>query len=248
MTSLKSGDLVCLAGLTTTLLNGATGRVTGPLVDGRLPIMLLSPPAACERFPTGVKVRTGNLERKKDTPQPPRPTNLPPSDSWSRGMSGSQQREWLTDCYRMRVDDDYCWGGNLRGLYDPDATSETIAKDFLEFCRLALGHGVIPSGWDWPLFLRSSAKLICFAFEKSDAKEKYDGENIFSSLIGGRPSLRGTGEVVYGCSDDGPSYRYPPGSEEVAKTDENLLFTEGKASLFADVGGAAAWRELVSAL
>jgi len=231
--------------------------------------MLLSPPAACERFPTGVKVRTGNLEMKEgatpSTVQPSRPSaaaaaakvaptvNLPPRDDWSRGMSGSQQREWLTDCYRMRVDDDYCWGGgNLHGLYDPDATAETIAKDFLEFCRLALGHGVIPSGWNWPLFLLSSAELLCFAFEKSDAKEKYGGENVFSCFTSGRPSLRMTGEVVYGCSCmspfDRPSYDTAVGSEEVANTDAKRLFDEGKSALFTDVGGAAAWRELISAL
>ena len=33
---------------------------------------------------------------------------------------------------RMRVDDDYAWGGgNLHGLYAPDASGDSVAEDFL---------------------------------------------------------------------------------------------------------------------
>lgn len=38
------------------------------------------------------------------------PKSRKPSD-WSQGLSPDQQAEWLVDCYRMRVDDDYAWGG-----------------------------------------------------------------------------------------------------------------------------------------
>jgi hypothetical protein len=34
-----------------------------------------------------------------------------------------------------------------------------------------------------------AVRLVPFAFEKSDAKEKYGGENVFSAMMG-RPSLR----------------------------------------------------------
>jgi hypothetical protein len=40
------------------------------------------------------------------------PGNLPAPDGWARGLAKAQQLEWLVDCYRMRVDDDYAWGGS----------------------------------------------------------------------------------------------------------------------------------------
>jgi hypothetical protein len=38
------------------------------------------------------------------------PKSRQPYD-WSHGLSPDQQAEWLVDCYRMRLDDDYAWGG-----------------------------------------------------------------------------------------------------------------------------------------
>ena len=38
--------------------------------------------------------------------------------AWAHGLGVAQQHEWLLDCYRMRVDDDMCWGGGqLRGAH-----------------------------------------------------------------------------------------------------------------------------------
>ncbi len=55
---------------------------------------------------------------------------------WAQGLSSFQQYEWLIDCYRMRIDDDYALGGGqLRGLYDPDSTDLEILCDFLKFCK-----------------------------------------------------------------------------------------------------------------
>ncbi len=49
----------------------------------------------------------------------PLPPAGPRPDAWAAGLTRSQQQEWLVDCYRMRVDDDMCWGGgNLHGLYE----------------------------------------------------------------------------------------------------------------------------------
>lgn len=37
---------------------------------------------------------------------------------------------------RMRIDDDYAWnGGYLHGLYDPEATAQSVAEDFLVSCK-----------------------------------------------------------------------------------------------------------------
>ena len=54
------------------------------------------------------------------------------------GLGPKKQREWLVDCYRMRLDDDYAVGGDVRGgsLYDQSEPDEII-QDFLVFCRLA---------------------------------------------------------------------------------------------------------------
>ena len=106
--------------------------------------------------------------------------------------------EWLSNCYQMRCDDDYALGGcNLHGPYDPGATSDTIAEDFLVFCVLAKRRGVVPDNWDWSSFLANAAKHVMFAFEKSDAQERWGSENVFAAMMGGR-SLRYTASVVYG--------------------------------------------------
>ena len=35
--------------------------------------------------------------------------------AWSVGLGPKKQREWLVDCYRMRLDDEYTVGGDVRG-------------------------------------------------------------------------------------------------------------------------------------
>ena len=57
------------------------------------------------------------------------------------------------------------------------------------FCRLAARREALPAGWSWAGLLETAATLLPYAFEKSDAKEKYGGENVFSVVMGGR-SLR----------------------------------------------------------
>lgn len=128
------------------------------------------------------------------------PFHAPPDPAaWAVGMKKAEMYEWFVDCYRMRIDDMYVWGGGtLNGLYN-EASGLCIVEDFAVFCRLAVRNNVIPAGFAWSKATRVAAKLLPFAFEKSDAKEKYGGENVFSSMMGGR-SLRLTGEMVYGTS------------------------------------------------
>ena len=116
---------------------------------------------------------------------------------WARGLNTKEQYEWFSNCYQMRCDDDYVWGGcNLHGPYDPDATPESIANDFLVYCILAQRAKAVPAGWDWKGFLKAAAQHIPFAFEKSDAKERWGSENYFEASMGGR-SLRFTGNMIY---------------------------------------------------
>ena len=97
--------------------------------------------------------------------------------AWTVGLGEKKQREWLVDCYRMRRDFKYALEG------------DKIVQDFLVFCRLAKEQGALPEGWIWSKFLDTAAELLPYAFEKSDAKEKYGGENVFALVTGGR-SLR----------------------------------------------------------
>jgi len=156
--------------------------------------------------------------------------------SWAVGLSQEKQREWLVDCYRMRLDDEYVCRGELRsGSLYKEGSMEDMMQDFLVFCRLAQSQGALPNPWDWGKFLATAATLIWFAFEKSDAKEKYGSENYFNSMTGGR-SLRFTGEFIYGsplttCSE----------SELQKKLEEEVKCKPRTASMVANIGGEEAW-------
>lgn len=119
----------------------------------------------------------------------------------------------------MRCDDDYSLGGgDLHGPYDPDCTSGSVTHDFMRFCLLAKRRGVVPPEWDWRCFLENAAKHVPFAFEKSDAQERWGSENVFSAMMGGR-SLRYTASVVYGC---GPEFGSEPSDDLEWRIQEQL--------------------------
>lgn len=119
---------------------------------------------------------------------------------------------------------------------------------------------MVHTGWDWPAFLSTATGLLPYAFEKSDAKEKWGGENVFAAMLGGGRSLRATAEVVLGSSAVGglgPTDEECCLAEQLCDRMHQLLAVadggggEGAAearALFGDVGGAAAWRTLVQAL
>ena len=129
--------------------------------------------------------------QKVHSQDPSNKFTLPSPCSWAFGLDAEMQREWLVDCYRMRLDDEYAWQGDIRAgsLYDGSEASE-IAQDFLVFCRLAKDRRVIPANWSWSQFLNLASELLTFAFDKSCAREKYGRENIFSPMIGSGRSLR----------------------------------------------------------
>ena len=125
-----------------------------------------------------------------DTPLSLSTSAGPPPNAWSIGLSPHMQREWLVDCYRMRLDDEMAWQNSIRpgSLYDQSGAGG-IAQDFLVFCCLAKRKSALPNNWSWPEFLDVAAGLLAFKFEKNDAKIKYGGENQYDLLHGGR-SLR----------------------------------------------------------
>ncbi|KAF6261090.1 hypothetical protein COO60DRAFT_1682349 [Scenedesmus sp. NREL 46B-D3] len=178
--------------------------------------------------------------------------------AWADGLTPAQQTEWLVDCYRMRVDDDYCQGGcltcYLHGLYDPDATNDTVAEDFLIFCKLTVKAGALPQLWDWHALLRKAQALLPHAFEKSDAQDKYGSENIFAGMILPGRSLRYTAQVVYGTDCFSRDSAADEVSARLANEAEQLRalvmgkwgsLVEGQgSSLFDDVGGVQLWQQL----
>ena len=165
-----------------------------------------------------------------------------PSD-WARGLSQKDQYEWFSNCYQMRCDDDYQWGGcNLHGPYDPEATPESIAQDFLVYCILARRSQAVPPGWDWNAFLKTAANFCVFAFEKSDAQERWGRENFFDASMGGR-SLRYTATKIYKSAVDqlGDSPEHQAADEEARFNKEELQKqvggTEAWAAFLADIAG-----------
>ena len=201
-------------------------------------------PAPAPRRPCGAAPPGGNLA----------------ASAWSRGLEGRARVEWFVNCYRMRVDDDYAVGGEVRGgtLYDPDHSGRSVFLDFVIFCKLAIRNRAVPDPFDWVEALAVAADLIPYAFEKSDAQEKYGSENFFAPQMGGR-SLRYTGATIYGYGPDGAYH----GEEldDIIRNETRLACKAAPipdrpdavdlafdAAYFADVGGVEPWRRLYAAL
>ncbi|KAJ3276707.1 hypothetical protein HK104_003607 [Borealophlyctis nickersoniae] len=182
---------------------------------------------------------------KKPKPKPTAASllpGLPPApDSWAKGLSPEQAAEWFVDCFRMRMDDDYALtGGDRHGYYT--LSPYHAVREFLVFARLAVKHKIVPKDFNWKLCLGKAGELIPFAFEKSDAQEKYGSENVFAVVQGGR-SLRFTGEAVYasGVMEHDQSEAYTRIAEEVENGEVNML---KNPRLFEEVGGVKEWGAL----
>ena len=172
--------------------------------------------------------------------------------AWARGLSETEQYEWLSNCYQLRCDDDSAGGsGHLHGPHNPDADASSNTVDFLAFCLLCARRGVLPSGWNWGTwkegrgwtggFLATAFNFVCYAFAKSAAQERCESENAFASACGAR-SLRNMAEQVYSCSTQ--EQTEPP---DVARAHADSAGWHGVTSAadapacMAEVGGADAW-------
>jgi len=168
--------------------------------------------------------------------------------AWFESSEGDKKYEWLIDAYRLRLDDDYVWGGgNLHGLYDvqiqdlgTNARKEHIIKDFMVFMKLAVQNGVIPAtGFNFEKCLRVGEENLGFAFEKSDATEKWG--------FGVGMPLRGMAEHVYGTSCQYSGDEMNEAEQKVTDCIENAFrrgIKNADASLFNDIGGKNAWLKL----
>lgn len=205
-------------------------------------------PSCSSSLSSNIKCNTFNFDELKEA--------LTDKSSWWSSLKVKERYEWFVDCYRMRMDDDCVWGGgNLHGLYEPDpfdGQKTTVLKDFLIYIKLAVKKEVIPVSqcFSFAECLREASILLPYAFEKSDAKEKWGGENVFSS----RPSLRRTAEFVYGTScmsdsyqnkTDGDLYR---SIEQAVEKGVKKRFEYSSKELFKDVGGFDVWQKLFRSL
>jgi len=166
----------------------------------------------------------------------------PGANDWPAGLSKSERYEWLCDAYRLRLDDDYVYGGcYLHGCYDPDATKSSIVADFLLFCKLAAKAKVFPADWDWSACLSTAKNLIMYAFEKSDAIEKWGSKQPLCTIM-----LRLLAESVCGSlyhqSDDDVANRNSLSDRIRGSYGSPIAFKD--ASLFEDVGGVQVWQTL----
>ncbi|ORZ41484.1 hypothetical protein BCR44DRAFT_1457052 [Catenaria anguillulae PL171] len=168
-----------------------------------------------------------------------------PQDSWARGLSSAQAAEWFVDCFRMRMDDDQVWcGAEHHGYYFASAFEKM--REFLIFCNLAVDNGVVPSTLSWDVVLKKAEDLILYAFEKSDAQEKYGQENVFAALTGGR-SLRASAMSVYGFGINGEpqSTQFKNAMANYPNVESTLFRTK---AYFGRVGGMDKWEKLLAAM
>ncbi len=170
--------------------------------------------------------------------------------AWSVGLSPPDLYEWITNCYQLRCDDDYVWGGcYLHGPYLCEASAQSIAEDFIIFCVLAQDAGVIPQNWNWKEFLNIAYKFAGYGFEKSDAQERWGNENVFMGALGGR-SLRYTGSVVYGTGAQEQAFPPTAGDKKFAvyqRAKRGARKWEN-SEFFDKIGGLNIWTDFVTAL
>ncbi|KAI0560490.1 Tetratricopeptide repeat containing protein [Gracilaria domingensis] len=172
-----------------------------------------------------------------------------PRNAWSSKLGQRERYEWLADCYRMRVDDEYSYMDDVRSgsIYDPGHSADSIMVDFLIFCKLAVARDVLPSEWDWSEFLNLAANNLKFTFGKADAQEKYGVENFFNGFLESGRSLRFTAKEIY-ISDftkpDEDNEFYESMSQRVKAQfygNSDVFVFNNAGTMFAEVGGRSVW-------
>ena len=156
---------------------------------------------------------------------------------WAKNLSPDKAAEWFVDCFRMCMDDDQTWtAAGKYGFYFTD--DQEKLQEFLIFCKLAVQNNVAPSTLSWAMVLDKALDLIGYAFEKSDAQEKYGSENVFAAMTGGR-SLRFTAEAIYGTSTMSPAVSAKYTALKKQATHRGVF---ANAGFFNDIGGCEAWK------
>ena len=91
----------------------------------------------------GMEELEGRLAGLGRPQEVPRPQGVPGPASWAAGLGPRQQQEWLVDCYRLRVDDNYALGGdvNCGTLYDQGGCTSASVVQVYQFPQLPKTRG-----------------------------------------------------------------------------------------------------------
>jgi splicing suppressor protein 51 len=116
-------------------------------------------------------------------------------DDFLHNIPGDKAFNYLIDCFRMRVEDEYVFGGNTIGIYNGDKP----LPEFKKFLSLAESRqAILPPWWSpakrWEcerLAVNGTFSNIHGAVEKSDIQEQYN-DNMMPM------KLRVLGEKIYG--------------------------------------------------
>ena len=161
---------------------------------------------------------------------------------------------WFVDSFCLRVEDIYCFTGDLIGIYgcqadhmDDKRAAGRLFKEFLVYCKLAVKSGALkgPRPWDWKATLDYAAESLMYAVEKSDITEKYAKKQVMPTPMGMRmlaESMLGTSVYQGGVSENHRDLE--------RKCNKGCILTrlKNEQDFFEDVGGAALWKKFLSEL
>lgn len=174
--------------------------------------------------------------------------SVQPVVAWAEVLPADSRASWLVDCFRMRLTDVFASGGEPLGSpYAPGTTRWEAVMELLIFARLASiaapGGRVLPSDWSWDSFLAAANPAISEALPDTDARERYGPASV--------ATMRFVASVVYGApADEGERSAAHKAAEAAVRQGAHgsSVAWLADASLFAGVGGAAAWSALLNGL
>lgn len=117
----------------------------------------------------------------------------------------------------------------------------------LQFSKLLVINGVLPADWDWLAFGMCAESLIGYAFEGSDALQKYGSEHApdAAQVSMSTAMLRSTAHVIYGDHKDSAWHETSREYDAVGNSVRQWsAYGRRGDRICAEVGGHTAWRRL----
>ena len=143
--------------------------------------------------------------------------------------------DWFIDVYLLRLDDEFVHRGTERGAYIANISNDQVARDFWVFCELAVQHKMVPSDWDWKVFLEHCKDYVAFGREKKDVANTWD--NVISHREIGNAIYSSPYEATKGHASE---------TKLVKKAEAELFFEESEH--FEQIGGLDAWKSLIEGM
>ena len=119
------------------------------------------------------------------------------SGAWHQGLSRRRLFDRLIESFQLRVEDEYCYQGNLIGAYAAGAGGcpEDTEEEFRDYVHGLKAKGMLPAAWDAGLerqLWAEASTRVHYALEKSDIVKKY-GYSSSEHMV-----LRSMAEAVFG--------------------------------------------------